>query len=487
MVSQRHVIVLGIENFLADEIPEVRFAEKDAEELALLLPRVGYPSENLVCLLGPKATKSSIESRLRKLAKSMQSGDELFIFYFGQGLSFEEQSLLLMYDSQLEDLAGTALALGDLWSQFATRGIHLRCLFDVGLLEVENHQEFVSHFNEDELDLLIQSYPESLLILSSGLGQPSQFAASLHHRLWGHHLLQAFSGEASLKKMGKDRLLTSELLWNYLKMELPRTARKILATPTKQNPAHWGSISEKIIFADLNQQAATEPSRPSIHLHQLKRIVFRAQTTGKVKELKGYQKGHRLPEQVSPSAKKFVARIAMEDIREEIEETFNQLREHLGFKRKDLEATAEKEGLGFIRTPVFDYTLQASLDGNDPGIVHWLREITHIQDPELLRSPGFQSIFGTTFDTLHFEFNQPISLIDFVDEFEESPIKGVRLRTSIDGSSCELTLDGFIGTLRLEPNGLTISGRSASPGSLIDQFFEFQRRFSQESQLLALT
>ena len=37
MVSQRHAIVLGIEQFLADEIPEVRFAEKDAEELAAKL------------------------------------------------------------------------------------------------------------------------------------------------------------------------------------------------------------------------------------------------------------------------------------------------------------------------------------------------------------------------------------------------------------------------------------------------------------------
>ena len=50
-----------------------------------------------------------------------------------------------------------------------------------------------------------------------------------------------------------------------------------------------------------------------------------------------------------------------DDLRAQVEETYNALREHLGFKRRDLESTVGSDGLGFIRTPAFDFTVGSRL------------------------------------------------------------------------------------------------------------------------------
>jgi hypothetical protein len=482
-VPQRWALVVGVEKFQDALIPGVPYAEADAGALSELLARTEFPSDRLISLVGNAATHTSLESRLRKLSKSLAAGDELFFFYSGRGFTVEEQSILAAHDSELDDLPATGLVLSDLWSRFATKGIRLRCLFDCGTVEVEGAQ---AELNENELDHLTREYSDSLVFLASGSEQPSQFAESLGHRLWGHQLLQALSGATRIKKLGEDRLLTADILWGYLKTELPRTARKILASPSKQTPVRFGKVDDEVLFANLNRVTKEKEPATTIDMQQVKRIVFRALSSTRVKDLSGYQKGHRLPDQVTPSAKRFIAKIAMEDIREEIEEMFNQLREQMGFKRKDLEADAEKEGLGFIRTPAFDYTLQAVLDDSDPTVLRWTREVTHIQDPEMIRSPGFQAVFGTMFDTLRFELTDPVDVTAFIDRFEDEPLKGVKLRTSIDASSCDLTVEGFVGSIRLEPDCLVISGRSASAGSLIDQFFEFQKRFTRQSKLLML-
>jgi hypothetical protein len=482
-MAQRVWLGIAIERFSHNNLPVVEFAEGDALKLAERLSRGGIAETDRHGLIGSAATKTSTESRLRKLTTSLTTGDELFLFYTGRGGSVDEQSVLFAYDTDPAEMAETGLLLADLWRRFTTRGIRLRLFLDVGSTVV-GKQTF--ELNEEEIEELIHDSPESFLWLSCKPEQFSQVASSLGQRLWGHHLLKAISGEAKIKNLGKDQRLTADLLAQHLKSELPRTARKILASPTKQTPCFFGASGDEILIADLNHRPPERPTNTQVNLDQVKRIIFRSVSTGKVKDLAGYQKGHRLPDQVSASGKRFVAKIAMDDIRLEIEEFFNQLREQMGFKRKDLEASAEKEGLGFIRTPAFDYTVQAEMDDTDPTLLRWTREVTHIQDPALIRSTGFQAVFGTMFDTLRFDFSEPINVSDFVDRFEDEPIKGVKLRTSIDGSNCDLTIEGFLGSIRLEPDCLIISGRSSSAGSLIDQFFEFQRRFAKENSPLML-
>jgi hypothetical protein len=206
-----------------------------------------------------------------------------------------------------------------------------------------------------------------------------------------------------------------------------------------------------------------------------------------VKDLSGFQKGFKVPEAATPSAQKWTYRMAAADLRAEVEETYNALREHLGFKRKDLESTVGSDGFGFIRTPSFDYAVSVSLDPNDPAGVVWRREVSQVSDSDVLRAEGFRMVFGAILDTLQFDFERPIDVEDLVDRIEDDPPPGVKVRVASDASACDVTVQGFAGRIHVERASLRVEGRPGlSPDSLVEQFFAFQSRFGGRKGLPAL-
>jgi hypothetical protein len=206
---------------------------------------------------------------------------------------------------------------------------------------------------------------------------------------------------------------------------------------------------------------------------QLKRVAFRAETTGRVKELAGFFKGHSIPDRDSASARKFIARIAADDIQADLDQTYQALRESFGFKRRQLEASVD-EGCGVIRTPRFIYSISLTVDPSNPNYVLWRREVSSLRDPLLVRGAEFQAVFGTLFNALVFEFARPIAVDHLVDRFEEGERAGVKVSCASDASWCEITLTGFRGAIRIDSKNLTISGRqSPSAASLLDQFLKF--------------
>jgi hypothetical protein len=478
-------ILIAVDSFADPTLPAVPFAEADASALASALEALGFGGDNRTLLLGSAATKTTIESRLRKLARQLGQGDEVLFFYGGLGFTSSGRGFLTCRDTEPQDLPQTSLAVGDLANLFRAAGCRAALFLDAGAASMaESPPEGIEGgLSNGELRELFGANSSLRCFLACQPGEASHPAAALKHRAWGWHLIEAFTGGAP--DALRDGRLTDGALRSYIERELPRTLRKVLSVPTSQTPALFGADGERVL-ADLRPVLALKGTSDGVDLQQLRRVIFRTETRGKVKDLAGYQKGHRIPDQVTPSAEKFVARIAVDDVRGDVEETFNTLREQMGFKRKDLEAAAERDGQGFVRTPVFDYTVGVSLDSTDPTEVVWRREVSHIQDPALIRGPAFQAVFGTTFDTLIFEFTAPLDVAELVDRLEEDPISGVHVRSSIDASTCEITLDGFAGAIHVHADRLTITGRSATAAALVDQFFEFQRRFSQAIDLPAL-
>ena len=191
-------------------------------------------------------------------------------------------------------------------------------------------------------------------------------------------------------------------------------------------------------------------------LTQLKRVAFRAETTSKLKELQGFARGYNVPHYDSAAAHKFIARMAVGDIQADLDQTYQALRESFGFKRRQLEASAD-EGNGVIRTPDFIYSICVTADPADKNQALWRREVTSLSDPLAVRRPEFQAVFGTSFNELVFEFSEPIAVADLIDRFDEEDRPGVKVACSSDASWCEITLKGFLGTIRIEARSLLIS------------------------------
>lgn len=208
---------------------------------------------------------------------------------------------------------------------------------------------------------------------------------------------------------------------------------------------------------------------------QLKRVIFRSDLATRIKDLKGFSKGHTLPVGRSTSTRRFIHRIAEEDLKADIEQTYQRMREHLGFKRRQLEASVE-DGAGVIRTPKFSYSIKVLTDSDTDERVVWRRELSGFRDPQLLRGTEFQKAFGKLFSSLVFEFRKTISVANLIDALEEEDRPGVQVKCASDASWGEIAIKGPRGTIRIEPKSLTISGgQNSNAVSLLDLFMAFMQ------------
>jgi hypothetical protein len=448
-------------------LPLAPFADDEVRALAGRLEAVGVAKSRQTLLAGPMATRSAAESRLRRLGMSLKPSDAVWFVFAGPAFCENGRGYLGCADTLADDRAPTALAVADVLSHLGSTGATVRFLLDAPGL------------GDDELATLFPNDASAFALTACEDGQPSYAAGG--RRLWLQLIGAAIAGQAPAALDGE--LLTANSLAAWLDKELPRAVRKAISAPTRQTPGRFGPPDA--VLAIVKVTASRE--RNQLDLKQLRRIVFRGESRGRVKNLSGFQKNFKVPEAATPSAQKWIYRMAADGLRAQIEETYNALREHLGFKRKDLESTVGADGLGFIRTPSFDVSLSVSLDPDDPSSVIWRHEVSSVSDPDVLRTDGFRRIFGKSLNTLQFDFEKAIDVEELVDRIEDDPPSGVKVRVASDGSACDVTVQGFAGRIHVERASLRVEGPPGlSPESLVEQFFVFQQRFGGKKGLPAL-
>jgi hypothetical protein len=463
-VSVKYAVLIGVE--AADGFDPAPFAADELKALATTLEGVGFAKAHQTILVGPAVTRSATESRLRKVSRSLLPADEVWFVFVGPAFAEDGRGFLACADTLGDDQAATALAVADVVQLLTANGATVRFVLDAPGL------------SDEELSDLFPADGTGLALTASEQGQPSHAAAG--RRLWLQLVGDALAGRAA--DALTDGELTADGLQEWTTKELPRVVRKTISSPKKQTPRLFGPNA---ILANVT--AVEPPATAKLNLKHLRRIVFRGETRGRYKDLSGYQKNFKLPEAATPSAQKWTYRLAADDLKNAVEETYNTLREHLGFKRKDLESTVGSDGIGVIRTPAFDVTISVSLDPDDPTDVIWRHEVSQVTDAGVLRSDGFRRVFGGHLDTLAFDFEKPIDVEDLVDRIEDDPPPGVKVRVASDASSCDVTVAGFAGRIHVERAALRVEGPAGlTPDSLVEQFFAFQARFGGAKGLKAL-
>lgn len=109
MHSKRLAIVIAVENYTDGRIGGVKYAEADATGFAAAL-ELGGALDKLF-LLSAKATKTTINSKIRQHVKALASDDQLYIFYAGHGFSKNGHNFITCHDTDLDDLEDTSINL----------------------------------------------------------------------------------------------------------------------------------------------------------------------------------------------------------------------------------------------------------------------------------------------------------------------------------------------------------------------------------------
>jgi hypothetical protein len=481
-MADRLALVIGVGSHQDSSLPAAEHAEADANAFAHALEPLGFPREDQTVLLGGQATKTAIESRLRKMGKSPPGAKELFVFYSGHGFREAGRDFLTCHDSQADDLGETGVSLQAVLDALRDSRCGRVALFlDLRAIDPPRGSPLSQRVLRD----FFTKTPGAACFTSCGEGETSHASGALKGGVWAHHLIAALSGR-SPKALEAGRLLTAASLQDCLEQEVPRTLRATFREAPGQTPQMFAPEGERIVLADLGELVDKGLPTADPRLQPLKRGSLRSEATAKVKSLGGFRKFHRLPDRVNTGSRKFVAELAAEDVKAEVDSTYASIREQMGYKRRDVEGSSDR-GTGFVRTPDFEYSVSVDLAEDDPTSVVWRREVSGIRNPEVVLGKPFGQVFGSVFDTLVFEFTRPFDLEAWVDHIEDQMPAGVKLRTVSDCSSCDVTVSGFTGVIRLFRDRVEIQGgKTPSSKGLVEAFLHFQDLFAGRCDLQEL-
>ncbi|MEX1039544.1 MAG: hypothetical protein WDZ51_02865 [Pirellulaceae bacterium] len=198
--------------------------------------------------------------------------------------------------------------------------------------------------------------------------------------------------------------------------------------------------------------------------------------TQRVKELAGFRKSHRVPEQVDEQAERMIGEIASGEISEQLDRMFAQLREAFRFKRKEIEATDPEGGVGSIVTPYFTYSVAITLQEDDPSRVVWHYAVESITEPKQITSEAFETCFEAAFNTVELRASQPIDLEAVIDQVEDQDDPRISLDYDRAITYCNLQIEGLPDIITLTPEAFSLTHPEAqSPKVLLATLRQIQQ------------
>lgn len=467
-----YAIVIGVEHYQDKSIPQVEYAEVDATAVEKALGDLGFTSEILV---SSKATKTTIESVVRRVARAVTEDDSVYLFYAAHGFSKNDKNFLTCHDTQLGDIAHTSIELQKLFDSLrksaAKRVVVFLDACESGMFTDLSVRGVFSALNDQELKKFFSDAEFYVCFSSCKADESSYSHGTVEHGIWTHHLLEVLTGSAPLG-MERGGFVTVTSLQNYLAREVPKTVRSVRTGLDAQTPWACGAMSKEFVVADLRDLLRARAQAKVAAAKEMTQATLSGRRSQAVKRLSGFRKGHRVPESANNATNNFVASIGGADLKTHLDTVYGVLRDELGYKRRDL-VDRHSGGSGTIQTPDFEYNVRLFVDPEDPSMVVWVHEVSRISNQEVVLSEGFESALGEHLDTLEYELATTFDLDDFIDRIEEDEPDGVHLDYARGSSECELRLDGFDGVLRLTPGSIVVTGlKRPTPKALVEAFAE---------------
>lgn len=195
-----------------------------------------------------------------------------------------------------------------------------------------------------------------------------------------------------------------------------------------------------------------------------------------LKEIQGFQKGHRLPLNRRDGLR-FLAEISSAEIEADLDDKFAALKHGFGFKRREISASPG-EGVGLIETPFFRYKVSVDFLADDLTKVVWQREIEEISEPNQIINPVFLEVFGKQFNSLELTSPAPFPLEEIIDRLEDLDSESITVNYDKDVTWCDIRFAPHQPPIHLDGNRLQISSplKEVTPLELFESLAEVQRQ-----------
>lgn len=241
-------LVIGVESY--SDLPEARFAERDAAAVRGHLAALGYPERNIVSVLGPKATKTAFIKNLETwLPKNVKETSTVFVYFSGHGAPDPKtgRGYLMPWDGDpqfLEDSAYPLKRLYDKLGALKARGVVVAldaCFSGTGGRSV------LASGTRPLVTKVDVGSPTSAKIVSLTASESDQTTGTddeQGHGLFTYYLLRGLNGEAA----GPAGSVTAKSLFDYLAPRVADEARRKNRDQTPQIVPASAAVQEGVRF-----------------------------------------------------------------------------------------------------------------------------------------------------------------------------------------------------------------------------------------------
>ncbi len=215
----------------------------------------------------------------------------------------------------------------------------------------------------------------------------------------------------------------------------------------------------------------------------VRQIRFVGRSSGAVKALGGFKKGHHtLPDVVNATTTAFLGKLCADELATEAESFFQRSREAFGYKRKELALDVVSPG-AVLTTKDFTFEWMYALDDAEPSSWTLTRTLHGLARSDFVNTPGCAEVFGGLFSELVFGLAKgaPVeAVIDAIEDLEpEEDATPLRVDYPSDCRHCVVSVEGVSATVRFEGAELSmVFPRAGSPRELLDGFLAVRSAFA---------
>jgi hypothetical protein len=415
-----YALLIGVESYHeTNDFPNVDYAKRDVEGVRDALKLLQYDEEDFFVLLNEKATKTTILQKVKKVTERCLENDRIIFYFAGHGFYEGGRNLLAPVDAVKTEKGETCISIDDIL-EFCKRSRSQRIILFLdcchsGLEGGADIRGGTDSFMADELIYQFSREQYCVGFASCKSNEKSISHSTIQHGVWSYFLINALSGEAA--KVYQRGLLFSDELQTYLNKETSQFVKMNTVDKLDQTPIKFGSETDKFVIADINPILEEKVRKRKATEISIEKISFFSGTYNRVKNLPGFQKGHIVPTYIGSSPNSFIKEKGHGIIEGEISRISKELKEKLGYKRKDIRSSVDK-GAGSIETNDFDYSIELSQAQHDPGQFVVIRRMENITNDELLSKAEFNAIFAAQFDNLVFDLSSQVDINELIDAIE---------------------------------------------------------------------
>jgi len=286
-----HAVIIGINQYQDERIPNLKFARADAESIYQILidPELGcIPPDNVIFLTDEDATRKNIVSAIgTRIPRCTADKDVVYIYYAGHGYPELDprahshdgmDKYLVPSDAESNDLFSSGISMEEI-QRFFSRIAAKQVIFFIdscysgeagGRTFANPNLQTRAPLSGEFLDKLTEGEGR-IVITACDVNEVSLEIGNIGHGLFTHYLSEGLKGKGDIDR---DGLVSIGELYDYVYENVSREARKYGGS---MQPVRKGSVKGKIFVTQYEtdtQKRARERREQAVKLHSVAKKTY---------------------------------------------------------------------------------------------------------------------------------------------------------------------------------------------------------------------